>query len=115
MISKRLLDECAYSMFHGHNKEPHPFHINSNWEPPIQPLVALETYLKEVKTQLVEVKILKPRNNLPHRERQAIKELEQKTNININKADKGTKLSSWIKTKYERDRYYWTKEKTTSP
>ena len=32
----------------------------------------------------------KPRNNLPHRERQAIKELEQNTNINIKKADKGT-------------------------
>ena len=30
------------------------------------------------------------RNNLPHRESQAIKELEQNTNINIKKADKGT-------------------------
>ena len=77
-------------MFHGQNKEPHPFHVNSNWEPPIQPSVALETYLEEVKTQLAEVKILKPRNNLPHRERQAIKELEQNTNIKIKKADKGT-------------------------
>ena len=37
-----------------------------------------------------EVRIFKPRNNLPHRERQAIKELEQNTNINIKKADKGT-------------------------
>ena len=27
---------------------------------------------------------------MPHRERQAIKELEQNTNINIKKADKGT-------------------------
>ena len=44
----------------------------------------------EVKTQLAEVRIFKPRNNLPHRERQAIKELEQNTNINIKKADKGT-------------------------
>ena len=77
-------------MFYGMNKEPHPFHVNSNWEPPIQPLVALETYLEEVKAQLAEVKILKPRNNSPHREGQAIKELEQNTNINIKKADKGT-------------------------
>ena len=76
-------------MFHGQNKESHPFHVKSNWEPPIQPSVALETYLEEVKTQLVEVKIFKPRNNLPNRERQAIKELEQNTNINIKKADKG--------------------------
>ena len=77
-------------MFHGQNKESHPFHVKSNWEPPIQPSVALETYLEEVKTQLAEVKIFKPRNNLPNRERQAIKELEQDTNINIKKADKGT-------------------------
>ena len=77
-------------MFHGQNKEPHPFHMKSNWEPPIQPSVALETYLEEVKTQLAEVKILKTRNNLHHRERQAIKELEQNTNINVKKADKGT-------------------------
>ena len=88
MISQRSLDECAYSMFHGQNKEPHPFHVKSNWEPPIQPSVALETYLEEVKTQLAEVKIFQPRNNLPHRERKAIKELEQSTNINIKKADK---------------------------
>ena len=62
----------------------------SNWEPPIQPSFELETYLEKVKTQPAEVKIFKPRNNLPHRERQAIKELEQNTNINIEKADKGT-------------------------
>ena len=29
-------------------------------------------------------------NNLPHRERKAIKELEQNTNITVEKADKGT-------------------------
>ena len=77
-------------MFHGQNKEPHPFHVKSNWELPIQHAVALETYLEEVKTQLAEVKIFKLRNNLPYRERQAIKELQQNTNINIKKADKGT-------------------------
>ena len=64
--------------------------MKSNWEPPIQLSVALETYLEEIKTQLAEVKIFKPRNKLPYRERQAIKELEQNTNINIKKADKGT-------------------------
>ena len=77
-------------MFHGQNKEPHPFHVKSNWELPIQHAVVLETYLEEVKTQLAEVKIFKLRNNLPYRERQAIKELQQNTNINIKKADKGT-------------------------
>ena len=78
-------------MFHGQNKEPDPFHVKSSWEPPIQPSVALETHLEEVKTQLAEVKIFEPRNNLPHRERQAIKELEQSRNINVKKADKRTK------------------------
>jgi len=46
-------------MFQGQNKEQHPFHLKSNWEPPSQPSVALETYLEEVKSQLAEVKILK--------------------------------------------------------
>ena len=79
-------------MFHGQNKEPHPFHVKSNWEPPIQPSVALETYLEEVKTQLTEIKIFKPRNSLPCREREVIKELVQNTNINVKKADKGTTI-----------------------
>ena len=77
-------------IFHGQNKEPHPFHVKSNWEPPIQPSVALETYSEEVKTQLAEVKIIMPKNNLPFKEQQAIKELKQNTNINVKKADKGT-------------------------
>ena len=62
-------------IFHGQNKEPYPFHVKSNWEPPIQPSVALETYLEEVKTQLADVKIITPKNNLPFKEWQAIKEL----------------------------------------
>lgn len=77
-------------MFYCQNKEPRPFHVKSNWEPPIQPSVALETYLEGVKIQLAKVKIFKPRNNLPHRERQAIKDLEQNTNISVKKADKGS-------------------------
>ena len=68
------------------------FTFKSNLEPPIQPSVALETYLEEVKTQLAEVKIFKPKNNLPCKEWQAIKELKQNTNINVKKADKGTTI-----------------------
>ena len=44
-------------IFHGQDKEPHPFHVKSNWEPPIQPSFTLESYLEEVKTELAEVKI----------------------------------------------------------
>ena len=77
-------------IFHGKDKEPHHFHVKSNWEPPIQPSVALETYLEEVKIQLAVIQISKPKNNLPTNERLAIKELKQNTNINIKRADKGT-------------------------
>ena len=75
---------------YGQEKEPHSFHVKSNWEPPIQPLVTLESYLDEVKTELAEVKIYKPKNNLPKNERQALQELKQNNNINVKKADKGT-------------------------
>ena len=37
------------------DKEQHPFHVKSGWEPPVQPSVALETYLEEVKGQLAEI------------------------------------------------------------
>ena len=62
----------------------------SNWEPPVQPSVTLESHLEEVKTELAEVKISKPKNNLPKNERQAHQELQKKNNINVKKADKGT-------------------------
>ena len=81
-------------VFHGRDKKPHP-NVKSNWEPPVQSSVALETYfiLEEVKTQLAEIQISKPKNNLPNKEHLAIKELKQNPNINIKKADKGDLLS----------------------
>ena len=30
-------------IFHGQDKEPHPFHVKSTWKPPVQRSVALET------------------------------------------------------------------------
>jgi len=36
-------------IFHGEDNEPHPFHVKSNWIPPVQQSVALESYLEEVK------------------------------------------------------------------
>ena len=35
-------------IFHREENEPHPFHVKSDWEPPVQPSVALETFLEEV-------------------------------------------------------------------
>ena len=41
-------------IFHGKDKE-HPFHVKSNWEPPVQQSVALQTYLEEVKLELADI------------------------------------------------------------
>ena len=42
-------------IFHNKDKEQHPFHIKSDWKPPVQPSVSLETYLEEVEVQLAEI------------------------------------------------------------
>ena len=56
-------------IFHGKDKEQHPFHVKADWEPPVQPSVTLETYLEEVKLQLAiqsNLETIYPRgNNLP--------------------------------------------------
>jgi len=77
-------------IFHGQNKEPHPFHVKTNWMPPVQPSVALESYLENVKSQLSEIKTTKPKNNLSRNEIKAVTELKNNTAINLKKADKGT-------------------------
>ena len=55
-------------IFHGQEKEPHPFYVKSHWEPPVQPSVALENYLEGVKTELAEIKLSKQKQNLSHKE-----------------------------------------------
>ena len=47
-------------MFHRKRKEVHPFHVKSNWNPPVQKSVALESFLEEVKMDLADIKIIKP-------------------------------------------------------
>ena len=64
--------------------------MRSNWVPPVQPSVALETFLQEVKVELADIKLSKPKHNLPYNERMAIRELKRNSEINIKKADKGT-------------------------
>ena len=77
-------------IFHGQDKESHPFDVKSTWKPPVQPSVALESYLEEVKTQLAEVTLTKSKNNLPLAECKALKALKRDNEINLKKADKGT-------------------------
>ena len=63
-------------IFHGKKKEIHPFYVKSNWNPPVQPSVALESYLEEVKSHLAEIEITKPKYNLSRKD-QALIELNK--------------------------------------
>ena len=95
-------------IFHGQEKEPHPFHVKSTWKPPIQPSIALESYLEEVKVKLVETKLTKPKNNLPPAEQRALKALKQDNEIKstLKKQIKGRPLlCSTHKTKSKRVKF----------
>ena len=48
-------------IFHSNHKGKHPFHEKSNWIPPVQPSVALESYLENVKVRLAETTTQKPK------------------------------------------------------
>lgn len=96
-IKRQLL--CDFNMFsrtmhlqyifHGTNNKPHPFHVKSTWEQPIQS-ITLESYLEEVKSELAEIELKKPKNNLPPANSKAIKALKRDTEINLKKTNKGT-------------------------
>ena len=77
-------------MFHGQNRKIHPFYVKSDWNTPVQPSVALESYLKEVKLQLAEIHITKPKQKLSLYEWKALNEPRQNHHINLKKADKGS-------------------------
>ena len=77
-------------IYYDQNTEQHPFHVKSSWIPPIQRLVALETYLEEVKIKVAETPLVKPKNNLPPGEQRALKELIHNKEIILKKTDKGT-------------------------
>ena len=71
------------------NKQ-HPFYVKSTWEPPVQQSVALETFLQEVKFELANIPIRRPRDNLSPGERRALHNLLGDNTIIVKKADKGT-------------------------
>ena len=68
---------CLKFMLHGKNREVHPFYVKSDWNSPVQPSVALESYLEEVKSQLAEIKIARPKNNSSRKEYEALTGLKQ--------------------------------------
>ena len=71
--------------------------------PPVQPSVALESYLENVKTHLSEISVTKPKNNLSRDEVMALKELNNNPVINLKKADKGTTTVIMSKTEKIRE------------
>ena len=77
-------------IFHGEENEPHPFHVKSDWKPPVQTSVALETFREEVKFELASIEFDKPKDNIATGERQALKELSRSKSIIIKKYDKGS-------------------------
>ena len=77
-------------IYHGQNTEEHPFHKKSSWIPSIQRSVALETYLEEVKINLAETPLVKPKINLPPGKQRALNEPTTNKETTHKKADKGT-------------------------
>ena len=70
-------------MSYGQNKNNHPFHVTSNWNPPVQKSVVLERYLEEVKLQLTQIQLTKLKKNLSRDEQQALNELKQNNDIDL--------------------------------
>ena len=59
------------------------FYVKSNWDPPVQPSVAQETYLEKVKQQIAEIKIAKLNQNLPRKELQALNAIKRPSDLNL--------------------------------
>ena len=72
-------------IFQGQDNERHPFYVRSIWVPPVQPSVALETFLEEVKVELANIQLSKPNHNLPYNERMAIREVKGNSEIKISR------------------------------
>ena len=76
--------------FSRERKQTTPFYVKSIWETPVQQLVALETFLEEVKFELANIPIRRPKDNLSTSERRALHNLLGDKTIVVKKADKGT-------------------------
>ena len=64
--------------------------ILSTWRrTAVQPSVALETFLEEVKLELASIEFDKPKDNISTGERQALKELSRNKIVILKKSDKG--------------------------
>ena len=103
-------------IFHGGNSDLRPFLVKSDWIPPIQPSVTLESYLEQVKISLANIQVRRPKGNLPHRERRVLKDLTHNKNNALKKAAKGT--ATVIMNRQDKVKEGWvylTTEITTGP
>ena len=75
-------------IFANDKKEPHSFHVKSNWKPPVTQSVALESYLDEVKLDLSEATFTKPKDNLTKGECKALTDLKNNMKITSKKPTK---------------------------
>ena len=76
-------------IFHGEENEPHPFHVKSDWEPPVQLSVALETFLEEVKLELASIEFDKPKDKYIYGRAPSSQRVSRNKSIILKKSDKG--------------------------
>ena len=69
-IKKQLLRD--FDHFARRMRLQYIFHVRSTWKPQVQPSVALESYLEEVKIQLAELELKNPKDNLNPAERETL-------------------------------------------
>ena len=70
--------------------KPHPVHVKSNWQPPVQPSAALEQYLEDTKLEIASMVFHPQPDNISQGERAAVNALKKNDTLNLKKADKGT-------------------------
>ena len=70
--------------------DPEPFYQKSTWTPPKNRVPSLETYIQAVSSQVHSTDTIRPHDNLPREERQALSSLKNRVDIIIKPADKGS-------------------------
>ena len=89
-----MQDECDYNIISWGRKRTSSFprEVGLGTTSPaagVQPSIALETFLEEVKLELASIEFDKPKDNISTGERQALKELSRNKSVILKKADKG--------------------------
>ena len=75
-----------------------PFTLNQTGNLQFNNQLRSKLFLEKVRVQLAEIELIKPRNNLPFKERKALRELRSNSEIIIKKTDKGTAMVIMNKT-----------------